>query len=78
MRIRSEWVTLFTLTTLAASALLLPRASAPDPASQRAGMTSLDYLPTGTARMTAAAPTAKATSVRHTHIRPPHDRSPLP
>ena len=63
MRIRSEWLTLFTVTGLAAGALFFHRGSSPEPAApKRPDMAAagIDFTPVGTIHpLTEAHPVAK-------------------
>ena len=70
MRLRSEWLTLFTMTALVAVGVALPRADAPiAAAAKRSDMAAagIDYMPIGTAR---AVGRAKAMRARAVEMRP--------
>ena len=52
MRVRSEWITIFTVTSLAVCGLALPRhAAAPAPDRRKdIAAAGIDYTPTGTVK----------------------------
>ncbi len=55
MRIRSEWITIFTVTSLTICGIALPRhATAPVPESRRKAIAAagIDFAPTGTNKNT--------------------------
>ena len=54
MRVRSEWITIFTVTSLAICGLALPKRAAPTADGRRKDVatTSIDFTPTGTIQNT--------------------------
>ncbi len=66
MRVRSEWITIFTVTSLAVCGLALPRhATAPSLESRRKDIAAvgIDFTPTGTVKNI-----EKARTVRRQHL----------
>ena len=74
MRLRSEWLTLFTITTLAAGALFLRGGGSPEPAAARrpdVAASGIDFTPVGTTHpLTDTHPVAK--------VAKPHAKAPKP